>query len=897
MNWPVLLCLLLAFALRVWHLGEPTLTNDEWFMLRSAREGLPWIVHQARVFEPHPLLYYAGIALWVPLTGPSEFALRFPSALAGAVLVAAGYRFGQGLAGHGAGLLVAALLALNPYQVAQAQNARNYALVTALATLAGALFVRAWQRGHWGAYTAGMLLALHTHYNAFFIASAHLLTGLWHQWRARTGPGEQSRPTDPQGFWRAQAVLLLTSAAWLAYAAPGLLAYRGYFPDRLDPPTIVGRTLRTFLLGQQPVALPDGSPPPAPALWAGVGLALGLALVGLVAAWRRASWIGQALALGSLVPLGAMALVFQVRPLFEERYFIVLAPVWLTTLALGWTVLARRTPALAGLAALPLVGLTALGLVATYRAPLENRPDYRSLARYVAAHWRPGDLVITTAHGVADLYDYYRGDLPPARVLADPATAAGAVAGLTSRPERPTGVWFLPYWETPLDRAVQTALATAGYPGPTLWFRTARLQYISLVAPTPTGPTVYEAPAGLAIAIQAVGPLERQPGETIGLRWVWRLRHPLPPLKISLRLRDPADHLVAQFDREPLDGLIAWTALPLDHPVEDRAGLPVPLGTPPGPLRLEMVIYQAASGQPVVFAGTTPGDRLTLGTIQVHPADRFPPPEALPVTTRIDQRHGPLRLVGATFAAPPLQAGESLEFSLVWQALGPVAADPPLLVLLTADDRPDYFWALDLSPGYPPTAWRPGEVLRRFYRLTLPPTTPIGTYHLRLAVADAAPLTLGPVVVAGPARSFTPPTPTVRLVRRLGESALLLGYDLSATTLRPGERLRLILYWRALAPTAVPYTVFTHLVERGERLRAQHDGPPVAGTRPTVGWLPGEYLRDVHEIVLDPEIPPGPYRLQVGLYDPRTGDRLPVYLEDGQPAGDRVILTEIQVVP
>jgi hypothetical protein len=49
-------------------------------------------------------------------------------------------------------------------------------------------------------------------------------------------------------------------------------------------------------------------------------------------------------------------------------------------------------------------------------------------------------------------------------------------------------------------------------------------------------------------------------------------------------------------------------------------------------------------------------------------------------------------------------------------------------------------------------------------------------------------------------------------------------------------------------------------------------------------------IEDTHTVVLPSDLPPGSYRLAVGLYDLATGDRLP--LQDG---GDAVTLTEIQV--
>jgi hypothetical protein len=59
-------------------------------------------------------------------------------------------------------------------------------------------------------------------------------------------------------------------------------------------------------------------------------------------------------------------------------------------------------------------------------------------------------------------------------------------------------------------------------------------------------------------------------------------------------------------------------------------------------------------------------------------------------------------------------------------------------------------------------------------------------------------------------------------------------------------------------------------------LVAQHDSPPNGGYTPTSIWLPGKEVVDRHGLVLPSDLPPGDYRLIAGLYNPTTGERLPV---------------------
>jgi hypothetical protein len=87
------------------------------------------------------------------------------------------------------------------------------------------------------------------------------------------------------------------------------------------------------------------------------------------------------------------------------------------------------------------------------------------------------------------------------------------------------------------------------------------------------------------------------------------------------------------------------------------------------------------------------------------------------------------------------------------------------------------------------------------------------------------------------------------------------------------------------------YTVFIHLLdERGEMV-AQGDQLPGGGGFPTIGWLPGEVIADHYTIPLQKEAPVGDYRIELGMYDVSTGQRLPVFDETGQRLDfDRVLL-------
>jgi hypothetical protein len=76
---------------------------------------------------------------------------------------------------------------------------------------------------------------------------------------------------------------------------------------------------------------------------------------------------------------------------------------------------------------------------------------------------------------------------------------------------------------------------------------------------------------------------------------------------------------------------------------------------------------------------------------------------------------------------------------------------------------------------------------------------------------------------------------------------------------------------------AVSYKVFVHLVDptTGD-IVVQDDAVPRRWTYPTTWWERGEVVGDTISLPLH-EVPLGQYHLVLGLYDKKTGQRLPVY--------------------
>lgn len=124
----------------------------------------------------------------------------------------------------------------------------------------------------------------------------------------------------------------------------------------------------------------------------------------------------------------------------------------------------------------------------------------------------------------------------------------------------------------------------------------------------------------------------------------------------------------------------------------------------------------------------------------------------------------------------------------------------------------------------------------------------------------------------------------------------LLGYDIAEETIAPGEPVRLRLFWQTTEPVEAQFKVFTHLLgdvfnaETENFLWGQQDNEPVNNKRPTTTWRPGEVIVDAYAMPTALNAPEGSYTLEIGLYNPATGERLQVVDEGGNAIADHIIL-------
>jgi mannosyltransferase len=402
----------LAAALRFWRIGHQSYWLDEAFTARIVRGDLGAMFDGVRHTESTPPLYYALAWLWEHVLGWHEAGLRSLSALFGVATVPAAYAAARAaFESERAALIAAALFAVNPYFVWYSQEARAYALLVLLSTVALAYFAKC-EKGSdpfcigsayakWGVASA---LALATHYFAAFLV---VPMAAWFVWRRR------SRAT-----WVGVAIPALTAVALLPLAIEQRNAGHTLF-------------IADIPLGERLWSLPKklatgelGTPTP------GIGIAIGLALAAGAALALRAHRrpAGLLLGLAAAVVAGALALKLAGLDYFFPRNLIEAFVPFLVAVAGGYGAL-RAGPIVAG--AVALAG-AALVVQVSLNASLQ-RDDWRGLVEALGPPAGTRTIVVSPEVGKTPLR-LYAG--PLARIGVHGVQAAEIDAVANARPPR-----------------------------------------------------------------------------------------------------------------------------------------------------------------------------------------------------------------------------------------------------------------------------------------------------------------------------------------------------------------------------------------------------------------------------------------------------------------------------
>ncbi len=401
----MLVIVLLAFALRVYHLDAQSLWRDEVDAIRYSNGSLGYLLSVLPQEGHNGPLYFAVLQLWRALTGDSEFTLRYFSTIGGVLMVALTYQAArQFRLARAVGVIAALLAATSPYLIWYSQEAKMYTWLATLVLLAVYAFQRAFTQstdehrwtqikiienlcpsvsicGHffsafwWVIFVAATSLSFYTH------ILAPLMLPVYALWALVQRPQFKAHW---KGWLISMALLTLPYLPLLRWQAPLLMAgnYTGHPFYPLPEQTrllahfysagILNSRYSLYLMTGFTFLLLLGLflPPPNTSARSRLQLAI---------------WL-------FLPPIAVYLISLRVR-VFEDRYLIYIVPAFYMLAALGAAVIFTRWRA-AGYVVLSL--LMVFNLWGIYQQATNSiKADFRAAAAYIlTANRRPP----TTTH-------------------------------------------------------------------------------------------------------------------------------------------------------------------------------------------------------------------------------------------------------------------------------------------------------------------------------------------------------------------------------------------------------------------------------------------------------------------------------------------------------------------
>ena len=609
-SWPrialllTVVILLVASAARFHWLPVQSLWHDEGnSYVQSTRTFFEIADNAAR--DIHPPGYYWLLKLWRGLLGETEFGLRSFSAFASILSVAFAFALGRTLYGRMAGLVTAALVALNTFSIYYAQEARMYTLLALLSAASMWVFIRLlavtrhvpdphadwWQRPafRW-TVILGLLNAagLYTQYAFPFVMFAQgVLFLLW--------LGIQ--------IIDARAMALCSLAYYAAASLLALLLFLPWLPTALEQvstwpntgqPIPTAEALAT-IIAYFSFGLTRGTGTTIPVLFF---VLFGLLFLPTAAPLTRSEgrkrwWRALVPVVWVIVPVG----LFLLMGLFREANLKLLLPaqigfaLWVARgVQVMWTLEVQResfwqraVPRVAVLVALMAIAVDLWqGLDPLYTDIAFRRDDYRAIADAITANPRAGDAVILSAPNQQEVFDYYYDGAAPVYALPrglggdDEATLTETRSIIDTHQRIYAVLWATA--ERDPNSVVERTLDAQTYEAGSNWYGDVRL--VRYAAPTDFD-VVTESGAqfGKHIRLEsyALSTDTLTQGDVLQVQLNWQVTDPISmDYKVFVQLVGPDGPPIAQHDSFPVGGQAMTSDWQPGEIINDNHALIVP---------------------------------------------------------------------------------------------------------------------------------------------------------------------------------------------------------------------------------------------------------------------------------------------------------------------------------
>lgn len=423
--WLIVGITLLGAALRGFRLGWQSLWLDELFSVLLVRRNWAGIITGTAEDILPPLFYFLlDLALRF---GESETAARLIPFFFSALTIPLTYRITQELFNRQAALATAIFLAVNPFHILYAQEARMYTQFAFFSTAAAFFLWRAWhdnQLRDWVWFTLVSIFNLYTHSLAFLTTLALVFYVLIHR---RQGNGRW------KSWFITHAIIGLAFLPWIAVILQQTTRLSSEFAGASQSPLTLFRAIYLFLFS---------TTTPLPLAGTGLIAALTLLIFAFLTRRKKTTALISSHApnislprnppqikssqkspvlftvLIFAVPVIGLYLISLSQPIFVERRLLP-ASIGLYIL-LGWAV-SRPEPLWLNRILGVALGVAMLSaLPGYYTNPDLQKIPMRAVAQTVADQIEPGDVVIHTSDTSALAFMIYQPHITSFFLSGDP---------------------------------------------------------------------------------------------------------------------------------------------------------------------------------------------------------------------------------------------------------------------------------------------------------------------------------------------------------------------------------------------------------------------------------------------------------------------------------------------
>lgn len=748
--WLGIAIILLAFALRVYRLGDACVWWDEGWSIWLARFD-PIQIALTTAPDEHPPLHYWLLHYWDALAGETEFAVRYSTVFFAVLSVPMIYRIGMSWFGLPTGIFAALFLSLARFHLWWSQDVKMYTLVIFLGLLSLYVFMKLLQRPRamlwvaWGLCTWAVML---THYITILVPVVENLVF-----------GAVILLDSGRRSWRlvlqwglAQVAVALAYLPWIVFHYQRSM----YWPpeESFDIVLFLHLYATAFPLG---ITINLHEYTPTVVIFSIIALAgIGWLLFGRGRRRPEAGWTVAACLLG--VPLIIYLLSLPEHSIYQPkvaaRYLIVFLPMYGLALAQGLGLFWRLSSVLGAVALVLVLGMVVYASAEyyTYRYPNTDMLSLDKSAQFLRAYAQPEDAIILYPDKDGPVLRYHL-DAPslglsqyemPFGAIMSPKEADHWLGAKYDVAAKHDTIWLI----TPKEVAQRDPKGDVMRWLDSHYRRVERYSYgqtritlfrqgdydppLSAIPPPEPIPHPHRASFGPLTLLGFDSLTNRfKTGMTLRLASYWRAEQDAEgDYQTRLYLVDDSgkDFPAKPAKARPLRPGSVQGPFHSGEYIRAESVLNVGASIPSGRYRVEVEVEAARTGQRARFA---------VGEVDVKYWQQARGAGGIEEKFSYELG-GKLKLIAYTSDPEPVQVGKKLEVTLHWETIKEMDTSYTVFVHLLDSDGKGWM-QVDSVPcrgSRPTNTWEEGETIVDVYELHIGRDFPPGIYTLAIGVYD-----------------------------------------------------------------------------------------------------------------------------------------------------------------